>query len=158
MEKVDQGSLGSFIQCIVCKRSYKSAQTTNLKNHIEAKHIDNVRFTCSVCGGIFSSRASFRTHSRNFHKEINVVPFDVSQIDQYWSLVSSLSINDFLILSVCKFLIKVFLYFSYRPCHLQTQDFELIKLPICIYAYNFYFFMSFLFKVLQSFWSNPVIS
>jgi len=83
MEKVDQGSLGSFIQCIVCKRSYKSAQTTNLKNHIEAKHIDNVRFTCCVCGGIFSSRASFRTHSRNFHKEINVVPFDVSQIEQY---------------------------------------------------------------------------
>ena len=103
MEKVDQGSFGSFIQCIVCKRSYKSAQTTNLKNHIEAKHIDNVRFTCSVCGGIFSSRASFRTHSRNFHKEINVVPFDVSQIDQYWSFVSfvsSLPINICHILSL----------------------------------------------------------
>jgi len=84
IEKVDNGSLGSVIQCTVCKRSYKSAQTTNLKNHIEAKHIDHVRFTCCVCGGIFSSRASFRTHSRNFHKEIQSVPFDVSQItDQF---------------------------------------------------------------------------
>ena len=86
IEKVDQGSLGSVIQCAVCKRSYKTSQTTNLKNHIEAKHIDNVRFTCCVCGGMFSSRASFRTHSRNFHKEIMSVPFDVAQIDQFWML------------------------------------------------------------------------
>ena len=80
IEKVEDGTL---IQCTVCKRSYKTAQTTNLKNHIEAKHIDNVRFTCAVCGGVFSSRASFRTHSRNFHKEISFVPFDVSQVDLF---------------------------------------------------------------------------
>ena len=80
IEKVEDGTL---IQCTICKRSYKAAQTTNLKNHIEAKHIDNVRFTCAVCGGVFSSRASFRTHSRNFHKEISFVPFDVTQVDLY---------------------------------------------------------------------------
>jgi len=80
IEKVEDGTL---IQCTICKRSYKAAQTTNLKNHIEAKHIDNVRFTCAVCGGVFSSRASFRTHSRNFHKEISFVPFEVTQVDLY---------------------------------------------------------------------------
>ena len=83
IEKVEDITHGTLIQCAVCKRSYKSAQTTNLKNHIEAKHIDNVRFTCSVCGGVFSSRASFRTHSRNFHKDISSVPFDVSNIESY---------------------------------------------------------------------------
>jgi len=83
MEKIDDGIMGPYIQCSVCKRSYKPSQTTNLKNHIEAKHIDNVRFTCSVCGGIFSSRASFRTHSRNFHKEMDIVECNVSHIDRF---------------------------------------------------------------------------
>ena len=69
IEKVDSGPEGLAIQCKVCLRAYKPAQTTNLKNHIEAKHIDHVRFTCSICGGRFSSRASFRTHARNFHKD-----------------------------------------------------------------------------------------
>jgi len=72
--------VGDEIQCISCQRSYKASQTTNLKNHIEAKHIDNIRFTCCLCGGLFSSRASFRTHSRNFHKNIKRVQFSVSQI------------------------------------------------------------------------------
>jgi len=80
IERVEDGTL---IQCTICKRSYKASQTTNLKNHIEAKHIDNVRFSCAVCGGVFSSRASFRTHSRNFHKDISHVPFNVSQVDMY---------------------------------------------------------------------------
>ena len=57
------------IQCRVCLRTYKPAQTTNLKNHLEAKHIDHVQFSCSLCNGVFSSRASFRTHARNFHRD-----------------------------------------------------------------------------------------
>jgi hypothetical protein len=57
------------IQCRVCLRTYRPAQTTNLKNHLEAKHIDHVQFSCSLCTGVFSSRASFRTHARTFHRD-----------------------------------------------------------------------------------------
>ena len=83
IEKVDVGSDESLIQCKLCKRSYKAGQTSNLKKHIEAKHIDHVKFTCSVCNGIFSSRASFKTHSRNFHKENPMAQFTVTaQLDE----------------------------------------------------------------------------
>jgi len=66
------------IQCTVCFRNYKPAQTTNLKNHLEAKHIDHVLFSCSLCAGVFSSRASFRTHARNFHKDQERPSFIIS--------------------------------------------------------------------------------
>ena len=66
------------IQCTVCFRNYKPAQTTNLKNHLEAKHIDHVLFSCSLCTGVFSSRASFRTHARNFHKDQERPSFVIS--------------------------------------------------------------------------------
>ena len=79
---IEKSANGSDIQCVVCQRSYKSGQTTNLKNHLEAKHIDNIQFTCCACGGIFSSRASFRTHCRNFHKEIQNVPFELTELDK----------------------------------------------------------------------------
>ena len=79
---IEKSANGSDIQCAVCQRSYKSGQTTNLKNHLEAKHIDNIQFTCCACGGIFSSRASFRTHCRNFHKEIQNVPFELTELDK----------------------------------------------------------------------------
>ena len=66
------------IQCRVCLRNYKPAQTTNLKNHLEAKHIDHVQFSCSLCNGVFSSRASFRTHARNFHRDQERPSFIIS--------------------------------------------------------------------------------
>ena len=65
-------------QCLVCQREYKSNQRTNLKNHIEAKHIDHISFTCCACGGVFSSRASFRTHCSSFHREFSNVPFQMT--------------------------------------------------------------------------------
>ena len=73
----------SEIQCVICKRTYRKDQTTNLKNHIEAKHIDNIQFRCCACDGVFSSRASFRTHCRNYHKEfpnVGLVPFKLTEI------------------------------------------------------------------------------
>jgi len=78
IEKVNFGSVGATIQCKICKRSFKSVQTSNLKNHIEAKHIDHVKFTCTICGGIFSSRASFKTHTRNFHRDVHNAQFTVT--------------------------------------------------------------------------------
>lgn len=78
IEKVSFGSSEATIRCKICKRSFKSLQTSNLKNHIEAKHIDHVKFTCTLCGGIFSSRASFKTHTRNFHKENHNAQFTMT--------------------------------------------------------------------------------
>ena len=71
IEKISFGSAEATIQCKICARSFKSDQLSNLKNHIEAKHIDHVKLTCVVCCGIFSSKASFNTHTRNFHKDGN---------------------------------------------------------------------------------------
>ena len=68
----------SAIQCKICQRSFKPAQTTNLKTHIEAKHLDHIKFNCSMCGGTFSSKASFNTHTRNFHKDSQPVAFTVT--------------------------------------------------------------------------------
>ena len=78
---------GPVIQCRVCLRAYKPAQVTNLKNHLEAKHIDHVQFSCSLCSGVFSSRASFRTHARNFHRDQERPSFTVScqQIEQNYN-------------------------------------------------------------------------
>lgn len=67
------------IQCRVCQRNYRPAQTTNLKNHLEAKHIDHVQFSCSLCSGMFSSRASFRTHARTFHRDHDRPSFIITE-------------------------------------------------------------------------------
>ena len=90
------------IHCKVCERVYRKEQYTNLKNHIEAKHIDCIKFTCCACGGTFSSRASFRTHCRNFHREFNNVPFEISGVQ-----ISTLSSSALKLKSFCSLIYKI---------------------------------------------------
>ena len=51
--------------CTVCG---KEGHPRNIKDHIEANHIDGVSLPCTVCEKTFRSRASLRMHRVNQHK------------------------------------------------------------------------------------------
>ena len=53
-------------QCNECGKMSK--YITNMKGHIEANHVQGLKFNCSYCEKIFKSRASLRNHVSNFHK------------------------------------------------------------------------------------------
>ena len=45
-----------------------SKYITNLKGHIEANHLQGLKFNCLFCEKVFKSRGSLRNHVANFHK------------------------------------------------------------------------------------------
>ena len=53
-------------QCLQCGKTSK--HSTNIKDHIEAHHLDNLNIECTVCGKVFKSRGSLRFHMRS-HKQ-----------------------------------------------------------------------------------------
>merc|ERR1719318_1464798 len=55
-------------QCIECGKTSK--YITNLKGHIEANHLQGLKFDCLFCEKVFKSRGSLRTHVGNFHKNL----------------------------------------------------------------------------------------
>jgi len=55
----------SIWQCVQCGKTSKFS--TNLKDHIEAHHLENLQIGCSICSKIFKSRGSLRFHMRS-HK------------------------------------------------------------------------------------------
>ena len=63
MESLGQGEL----RCKVCGK-IETKFKKNMRNHIEAKHIEGVSHPCSQCGKIFRSRESIRLHVFKFHK------------------------------------------------------------------------------------------
>ena len=53
----------------LCRQCGKSHQNFgNLRDHIEAKHIEGPRLVCQLCLKSFKSSASLRMHKRRFHK------------------------------------------------------------------------------------------
>eukprot|EP00092_Neocalanus_flemingeri_P033748 GFUD01036693.1.p1 GENE.GFUD01036693.1~~GFUD01036693.1.p1 ORF type:complete len:350 (+),score=84.02 GFUD01036693.1:85-1134(+) len=52
-------------ECVQCGKVSKFS--TNIKDHIEANHIEGMQFECHYCLKIFKSRPSLRTHTR-MHK------------------------------------------------------------------------------------------
>jgi len=65
MKKTTDEFNTSVWQCLQCGKVSKVS--TNLKDHIEANHIEGLQFECSKCLKIFKSRPSLRTHMR-LHK------------------------------------------------------------------------------------------
>lgn len=80
MERSIRGETPSqFVwRCTVCRREYPPTQATNLKNHIEAKHIQGFSFTCNICGAVLSNKASLRTHNRLYHKGYPEIQYSVT--------------------------------------------------------------------------------
>ena len=52
----------------ICKVCGKEGHLTNIKNHIEANHLEGICISCDLCDKIFSSRNSLRVHKSIFHK------------------------------------------------------------------------------------------
>ena len=59
MEKVD-----GLWTCKVCGKVDKKNFKANVRNHIEAKHIEGVSHQCNHCGNSYRSRDSLRKHPR----------------------------------------------------------------------------------------------
>jgi len=56
-----------FVSCKICNKSYPSKDITNLRRHLESKHL-GVGFTCEVCGNTLTNRESFRRHLENHYR------------------------------------------------------------------------------------------
>jgi len=58
-------SMNGVWQCADCE--YLSNKTTNLFDHIEAKHV-SVSYTCEFCEMFFKTKATYRFHKRKYHR------------------------------------------------------------------------------------------
>lgn len=58
--------LGSVWHCTQCGKTSK--KKSNIKEHVEAIHIQGLQIECPTCQRIFKSRASLRIHNLNVHR------------------------------------------------------------------------------------------
>ena len=63
---VERREDGLFL-CNICGKSAK--QKINIKNHIEAKHLDGIEIPCPICGKVFGSRIYLAVHKSKDHKD-----------------------------------------------------------------------------------------
>ena len=52
----------------ICKVCGKEGSFSNMKSHVEAKHIFGISVPCGLCGKSFKTRNSLTTHQHLFHK------------------------------------------------------------------------------------------
>ena len=55
----------------VCNVCGKEGSRSNIRGHIEAKHIIGTRHTCNFCSKIIKTRDGLRTHMKKLHSEFN---------------------------------------------------------------------------------------
>ena len=77
LSKTTDENGASLYQCIECGKISKVC--TNLKDHIEATHIQGLQLECHLCFKPFKSRGRLSFHIRTTHKHWNDSPW-VSQI------------------------------------------------------------------------------
>ena len=53
---------------MICKVCGKEGRVTDIRDHIEANHLEGVSIPCDCCGKTFSARAYLRVHKTKFHK------------------------------------------------------------------------------------------
>ena len=66
-ERVLPNRQGKVYVCQVCG---KEANKINMRDHIEAKHINGISIPCSVCDKTFRTRHSLRTHKSSVHRSM----------------------------------------------------------------------------------------
>ena len=53
-------------QCSQC--GYQASKSTNVRNHIEAKHISSAGYSCQICGSYFKTKNSWSVHMSIKHR------------------------------------------------------------------------------------------
>ena len=51
----------------VCKVCGKQEKKSNIKSHIEAKHLEDISIPCNVCEKTFKNRDSLKNHNYRSH-------------------------------------------------------------------------------------------
>jgi hypothetical protein len=63
------GGIYGNLKATVCKVCGKEGVITQIKDHIEAHHIESVLHTCNICGKASRSRSALRMHKSAYHKK-----------------------------------------------------------------------------------------
>ena len=81
----------------VCKVCGKEGQATNIRNHIEANHLEGISIPCDCCDKVFSGRGTLWKHKTKFHNYIKGIleksPYPQEKcskmaIPDYWTIES----------------------------------------------------------------------
>ena len=64
MEKSQNKIAGRQRLADVCKVCGKEGESTQIRDHIEANHLEGIIIPCNLCDKTFRSRNSFRPHKR----------------------------------------------------------------------------------------------
>jgi len=67
MRKSDNLCRGGSRKADICTVCGKEGQGRDIKDHIEANHIEGLSIPCNYCEKTCRSRASFRAHNKRFH-------------------------------------------------------------------------------------------
>ena len=67
MRKSENLCRGGSRKADICTVCGKEGQGRDIKDHIEANHLEGLSIPCNYCEKIFMSRSSFRTHNKRFH-------------------------------------------------------------------------------------------
>ena len=65
MVKVSEGRMSKAYICQVCG---KEGQWVNIRNHIEAHHLEGISIPCNICDHTFRTRQALGKHNFMFHK------------------------------------------------------------------------------------------
>lgn len=94
-------------QCTECSLVTKS---TNLRNHIESRHVETSGHTCQQCGKFCKSKNALITHNHRFHsKTKNMDFFDSKNKNIDFFEQESIAINKFINTHTFLFLMHLFL-------------------------------------------------
>ena len=64
----DKNGKETLRTAFVCKVCLKEGQMVNIRNHIEANHLEGISIPCSLCQNLFRSRKALGKHKVAYHK------------------------------------------------------------------------------------------
>ena len=63
--RIEEGGFKVY-QCVVC--SYETRVKTNVKEHVEAKHMESTHVQCPYCLILCPNKKSLRNHTYKYHR------------------------------------------------------------------------------------------
>jgi len=64
------GKFMTYLRCSICFRYYHVKHSTNLRNHIEAKHLIGDKYKCDHCDKQFKTNSAIRKHMSVTHSHV----------------------------------------------------------------------------------------